>query len=181
MVDIQFNAEEFEPAADFEPLPAGWYQAMAVESNMVPNKSGTGDRLNFQFQILKPEQYANRRVFLGLNIRHENAMAQEIAQKELSSFCRAAKKMNMSNTEDLHGTPVHVKLRIDPGNEQFEARNEIRMFKPIDEEVTLVGLESEKQPPGWAVKPAGETAKQPKRVEEPPSEPVPDVSEEPPW
>ena len=184
MVDFSFNAEEFpDLGGDFEPLPPGWYQAMAVDSDMAQNKSGTGERLNFQFQILKPEKFANRRVFLGLNIKHENSMAQEIAQKELAAFCRAAKKINMRNTEELHGVPVLVKLRIDPGNDRYEPRNEIRAFKPADDGSVSLSDGSgggQAQPPGWGVQKADE-AKPKAQAAQPESEPVPEVSKKPPW
>ena len=182
MVDFAFNASEHEPTGDYDILPVGWYQAVIVESDIRPTKTGTGQRLNFQFQIVKPDSYANRRVFLGLNIKNDNAMAQEIAQKDLSKLCHACNKLNMSNTEDLHGIPLNIKLRVDQGNDQYEARNEVRDFKKIDDVVQLVGGGSEQTPPGWATKkadtkePAAKAAQQ-----EVPREDVPPVSEVPPW
>ena len=43
MADLQgFNANNVEPARDFEPIPAGKYMAMITASEMKANKAGTG-------------------------------------------------------------------------------------------------------------------------------------------
>ncbi len=46
-----FNAEEVEPAAKFDPIPAGRYQAIITDSEQKPTKAGTGHYLQLTFQI----------------------------------------------------------------------------------------------------------------------------------
>ena len=48
-----FDANQVEPSADFEPIPAGKYLATIVESEMKPTKSGTGNYLQLTFEILE--------------------------------------------------------------------------------------------------------------------------------
>ncbi|RIK77249.1 MAG: hypothetical protein DCC68_17685, partial [Planctomycetota bacterium] len=52
MASLNFNANEVEPASDFEPIPAGKYLAMITDSEMKPTKNGTGHYLQLTFQIL---------------------------------------------------------------------------------------------------------------------------------
>jgi hypothetical protein len=47
-----FNANNVEPATDFEPIPSGKYLAVIVSSEMKPTKSGSGSYLELQFQLL---------------------------------------------------------------------------------------------------------------------------------
>ena len=43
MADLNgFNASNVEPAAGFDPIPAGKYPAVITDSEMKPNNAGTG-------------------------------------------------------------------------------------------------------------------------------------------
>jgi hypothetical protein len=54
MADLRgFDANQVEPIADFEPLPADQYTAAIVESEMKPNKAGTGRYLQLVFEVLE--------------------------------------------------------------------------------------------------------------------------------
>ena len=54
MADLgNFNANQVEPTTEFETIPAGRYQAMIVESEMKPTKSGSGSYLQLTFQIVE--------------------------------------------------------------------------------------------------------------------------------
>jgi len=50
-----FDANEVEPTTDFDPIPAGKYEAVITESEVKPNKANTGSYLQFTFQILEGE------------------------------------------------------------------------------------------------------------------------------
>ena len=60
MADLRgFDANQVEPTAAFDPIPAGKYLAVITESEMKPTKAGTGHYLQLTFQILEGE-YKNR-------------------------------------------------------------------------------------------------------------------------
>ena len=47
MADLNgFDANQVEPTGDFEPIPAGKYLAVITDSEMKPNKAGTGSLLS---------------------------------------------------------------------------------------------------------------------------------------
>ena len=54
MADLRgFDANKVEPAAAFDPIPAGKYLAMITASEMKPNKAGTGRFLGVAAQVLE--------------------------------------------------------------------------------------------------------------------------------
>ena len=46
-----FDANHVEPTGNFEPIPAGKYQAAITESEMKPTKNGGGSYLQVTFTI----------------------------------------------------------------------------------------------------------------------------------
>jgi hypothetical protein len=54
MADLRgFDANNVEPAGDFEPIPAGKYLAVITDSEMKPTKAGTGNYLQLTFQVIE--------------------------------------------------------------------------------------------------------------------------------
>lgn len=132
---INFDANQVEPyEGNFDPIPADWY-VMAVESSEIrPNSAQTGSILSLKYTILDGP-YANRKVFENLNIQHPNAAAVEIAYKKLSSICRATGVINLQNSEQLHNIPFKGKVKLRAANGQYEASNEVTMWKHVSEQV----------------------------------------------
>ena len=50
-----FNANEVDPALDFEPIPAGKYLAIISASEMKPTKPCDGSYLELQFHVIEGE------------------------------------------------------------------------------------------------------------------------------
>ncbi len=84
MADLSgFDANQVEPSSDFEPIPAGKYQAVITDSEMKQTKSGTGSYLQLSFQIIEGP-YQNRLLWARLNLDNPNETARKIAQGELA-------------------------------------------------------------------------------------------------
>lgn len=132
---INFDANQVEPyEGNFDPIPADWY-VMAVESSEIkPNSAQTGSILSLKYTILDGP-YANRKVFENLNIQHPNAAAVEIAYKKLSAICRATGVINLQNSEQLHNIPFKGKVKLRAASGQYEASNEVTMWKHVSEQV----------------------------------------------
>ena len=62
MSTINFNANEVEPSTGYDPIPAGKYQAVITESEMKPTRTGNGQYLQLEFEIIEGE-YKNRKVW----------------------------------------------------------------------------------------------------------------------
>ena len=132
MADLRgFDARTVEPTADFEPIPAGKYLAMITESEMKPNKSGTGGYLQLTFQILDGP-YKNRFVWARLNLNNPNATAVKIAHGELSALCRAVGVLAPNDSLELHNLPLVITVKCRKRQDTGEIQNEIKGYAKKD-------------------------------------------------
>jgi hypothetical protein len=128
MADLRgFDANNVEPTSDFEPIPAGKYEAVITESEMKPTKSGTGQYLQLTFQIIEGE-YKNRLLWARLNLQNPNAIAVQIAQAELSAICRAVGVLAPKDSTELHNLPLLVSVRCKRRDDTGEITNEIKGY-----------------------------------------------------
>ena len=75
MADLRgFDATQVEPTTNFEPVPAGKYEAVITESEMKPTKSGSGSYLQLSFQIVDGP-FKNRLLWSRLNLSNPNNQA----------------------------------------------------------------------------------------------------------
>ena len=148
MAQLNFDATQVAPEMGFETVPAGWYNAMIDQSEMKPTKDGSGAYLEARFNIIDG-QYANRKIFMRLNLRNTNPVAQEIAYKQLSAIAHAVGVLHVQDSSQLHGLPmkVKVKLRKDTTG-QYEDSNEISTIKNINEQVDM-GAQAPAAPGGF--------------------------------
>ncbi len=122
-----FNANEVEPAADFDPIPAGKYLAVITGSEMKPTKTGTGSYLELTFQIIEGD-YKNRLLWSRLNLDNQNATAVQIARSDLSSICRAVGLMTPRDSAELHNLPLVISVKCKKRDDTGEVTNEIKGY-----------------------------------------------------
>jgi hypothetical protein len=140
-----FDANQVEPATGFEPIPAGRYPALITESEMKPNKAGTGSYLQLTFQVLEGP-HKNRQLWARLNLDNPNATAVQIARAELSAICRAVGVMAPKDSVDLHNLPLVVHVKCKKRDDTGEITNEIK------------GYSKKESPPAAGAQPAANTA-----------------------
>jgi len=138
MATINFNAEEIEPQSDFSPLPVGNYTVVITQSEMKPTKTGNGQYLQLTLQVVEGE-YKNRLIFDRLNIQNTNEVAQQIAQKALSSICRAVGVMHPKDSEELHDKPFSVKIGIRPASGEYGESNIVRGYSSLSSSPVKTG------------------------------------------
>lgn len=131
MALINFNAAAVEPAVSMEPLPAGDYVAVIVDSDMKMTKKGDGQYLDLAFQVADGP-FKGRYVWAKLNIENPNEVSQRIGQAELSAICHAVNVMQPRNSEDLHNRPMVIRVKYVPENGNYSAKNEIKGYKRLD-------------------------------------------------
>lgn len=128
MADLSgFDANQVEPTGDFEPIPAGKYQAVIIDSEMKPTKAGTGSYLQLTFQIIDGE-YKNRLLWTRLNLDNPNATAVQIARAELSAICRAVGVLTPKDSVELHNLPLVIHVRCKKRMDTGEIMNEIKGY-----------------------------------------------------
>ncbi len=120
-----FDASAVEPSNGYDVLPPGKYLGHIVTSEMRVTKDGAGQYLYLELDILEG-QYAGRKLFDRLNLINANPDAVQIAQRTLSSICRAVGKLQVSNSEQLHLIPMTLDVRVRPPKGAYGESNSVR-------------------------------------------------------
>ncbi len=124
-----FNANDVEPTAPFEPLPAGKYLAAITASEMKPTKKGDGSYLQLEFAVLDGN-CKGRKVWDRLCINHPNDLTQKIARGNLSAICRAIGVMQPGDSVELHNIPLVITVKCKKRQDNGEITNEIKGHEP---------------------------------------------------
>jgi hypothetical protein len=114
---------------NFDPLPPGWYSATMAGAELKTTKSGTGQYVAVRYDIIGPT-HQGRVVFGNLNIRNQSPKAEEIGRQQLGVICRAIGLAKVSDTDQLIGHILMVKLSIEK-SDQYGDKNEVKGFKAI--------------------------------------------------
>jgi hypothetical protein len=128
MADLRgFDANTVEPSTDFEPIPAGTYEALIIDSEMKTTRSGDGQFLELVFEVIAgPHQ--GRRLWARLNLTNANATAVAIAWAELSAICRAVGVLAPKDSVELHNLPLLVKVGLKKRSDTQELQNVLRGY-----------------------------------------------------
>lgn len=126
-------------------LPEGWYPAQITKSEFKENNKKTGQFLSLGFSIIEGE-FAKRMVWANLNLIHQNDTTVQIARRELSSICAALNLESVLDSEELHGSPLQIKLIVEPATSRFPEKNVIKGYKNIDEVVDGPVVSDESSP-----------------------------------
>lgn len=132
---MDFDANAQEPMQPREILPAGWYQAAILESDLADTKAKQagetqrGTILNLVWQIIGG-QHDGRKVFDRVNRDNDNQAAVDIGSRQLSSICRACGRMLVRESDLLHNIICNIRLAVRPAKNGYEASNEIKEYTP---------------------------------------------------
>lgn len=169
-----FNATQHEDMNDYSTIPEGDYMASIVKSEMKDTRNGDGKYLNIQLKVIGGK-YNGRTLFTMLNLINNNATAVEIAQKELATICRACGKVQVADSNELHGIPMLVSVGIVPATAKYKEKNEITMYKPANGAPAPVAQSA----PATVAGVNGAAAAQPEVPPEQPAQPA--VEQKRPW
>ena len=127
MATLNFDANTVEPNVAFEPVPAGKYIAVIIDSELKATKSGNGQFLELTFEIIEGE-YKGRKVWDRLNIDNPSQKTVEIARRNLSAICRAVNVMQPQDSVDLHNLPLEINVKCKKRDDSDEISNEIKGY-----------------------------------------------------
>ena len=115
---------------NFEPLPAGWYNASITSAELTPTKAGDGAYIKVRYDITGPT-HQGRVVFGNINIRNKNPDAERIGRQQLGELMLAIGLAEVRDTDELIGANIGVKLKIRPAQGDWEASNDVSGFKSL--------------------------------------------------
>lgn len=133
-----FVPEEAE-SMEFAVLPAGWYPAEIVKSELKDTKLKDGKYIALKFRVLdnivvdgEEVQSEGRFVFTNLNIVNKNETAVKLARSDLKKICAAVgHDGDLEDTTDLHNIDMMIKVSVKPETSEWPAKNEIKDFMSI--------------------------------------------------
>lgn len=133
MSSLNFNAANVAPAEAPEAIPAGWYIAQMVESEMKPTSNGQGAYLATVYQVLEGK-YKGAKLFDRINLQNSNPTAVEIGYRQLSAICHAVGVIQVEDSAQLHNRPLGVKVSLRPAGpgadgKNYDASNEVKGYK----------------------------------------------------
>jgi hypothetical protein len=143
-----FDANQVEPAANLEPLPAGKYLAAITDSEMAPTKAGNGHYLKLAFQILDGP-YKGRFVWARLNLVNASPTAVQIARGELSAICRAVGILAPKDSVELHNLPLVISVRCKKRADTGEINNEISGYSKREPAAVSAPAVASASPAPW--------------------------------
>ena len=155
MAQLNFDASTVAPQEAFDPIPAGWYPAQIVESEMKAGSKPGSAYLAITLQIMGGE-YNNRKVFDRFNLQNANPVAVEIAYRSLSAVCHAVGLIQVADSQLLHGRPLMVKVSVRPARTDattgtaYDASNEVKGYKALDASAAVAGGAPASGAPAWA-------------------------------
>lgn len=136
MVELNFDANTVAPSTSFDPLPPAWYPMVITRADIVPSKSAdAGDMLRLELEVdehRRPE-FKGRKVWPTLCINHAKQQTREIARSQLSAIAHAVGKLQLTDTDDLLGCGLLVKIAVVPKTDQYDAKNEAKGYKSLEE------------------------------------------------
>lgn len=126
-----FNADELPQGnGGYDPLPPGWYTATIADAELKTTKDGSGQYIKVRYDITGPS-HQGRVVFGNLNIKNASAKAEEIGRQQLGEIMRAIGLARVTDTDQLIGGSLQIKLDVRAATEQYSAQNEVKGFKAI--------------------------------------------------
>ena len=112
---------------NFEPLPEGWYNAAITGAEIKATKAGDGKYIACKYTITGPS-HQGRVIFGNLNIKNASTKAEEIGRQQLGEIMRAIGLAKVSDTDQLIGGNLGIKLIVKTGE---YAGNEVKGYRAI--------------------------------------------------
>lgn len=132
MVALNFNARNVAPNTTPEPLPTGVYDVVIVKSEELPTKNRDGFFTALTMKVQGGE-FNGRTIVDRLNLKNKNPQAVEIAYGTLSAICYVTGRLEIQQTEQLHGIPFKVSVSKVPRDDRPGAfSNEVVGYKDIN-------------------------------------------------
>ena len=131
-LDTPFDVNELpESDGNYDLVPAGWYNAIINKAEIKNTKAGTGQYIAIRYDITGPS-HQGRVVFGQLNIKNPNSQAEEIGRKQLGEVMRSIGLARVTDTDQLIGGNLQIKVGIKEADGQYEASNQIKGYKAIN-------------------------------------------------
>jgi hypothetical protein len=139
MANLNFNANEVEPAAPITALPPGRYPVAISKTEMKATKAGTGEYLQIELTVTSGTA-TNRKLWARLNLVNQNQQAVDIARRELSAICHAVGVLQVNDSDELLGREMMVDVAIEKNGQTGEDTNKVKGYSALSAAPARPGL-----------------------------------------
>ena len=133
MALLDFNVASVEARQANLLMPAGLYPVAIKSSDTKASKSGT-NYVEFVMVVGATSPFAGQQIYFNANLWHHSPDAVNMARQNVRAIAEACglQLETIRETSQLHGIPMMVKVKVRPGEGDFQPRNEIvnYAFKP---------------------------------------------------
>ena len=127
-----YQVKDIPEQDNFEPIPAGWYNARITEAEVKSTKAGTGSYIKVRYDITGPT-HQGRVIYGNINLSNPNQQAEQIGIQQLGSLARAIGLEVISDSDQLINRDVQIKLSIKKDTSgQYNDSNDVKGFKAVD-------------------------------------------------
>lgn len=137
-MNLNFDASGHKPQS-FDTLPSAWYALRLIEGEEKPSKSTPGNTYYAAvFEVIGGE-FNGRKLFHNFNFNNSNEQAKAIAFDQLAAIMHGVGVLRINSMNDLFNKPIMGKVKYvgpvfeeDGVTEKYDAKNEIKGFKPVE-------------------------------------------------
>ena len=131
-LETSFNVADLPQSntGSYEPLPDGDYAVTIEGAEVKATNDQSGQYIKLKMKVSGPS-HSGRVLFANLNIRNKSAKAEEIGRAQLGDIMRAIGLATLSDTDQLIGHALTVKVKVKPADGQYEAGNEVKAYKAL--------------------------------------------------
>lgn len=127
---MTFSVNDLPQDEKSGPIPAGYYTTKIEESEIKPTKNGDGRYIKLKLRVQGPT-HANAVLYANINIVNANQEAERIGKSQLRSIMEAIGLQTITDTDQLIGGVVDVKVMIEKRTYQGIEKEEniVKYFK----------------------------------------------------
>jgi len=125
--DFAAGADTFTATA-FDPVRPGTYLAQITDSDVQPNKAGTGAYVKLEINLLD-NGAEGRKIFEYVNFAHEKESVASQGQNALKVLQKLLKLSTFDDSSLAHDKPFYAEVKINPAANGYDASNGIDFRK----------------------------------------------------
>lgn len=126
----EINVADIPTESAFAPLPAGWYQASVKAVELKPSNAGNSTYMNIQYSILGPT-HQGRVVFGMCGVSNQDPEKEATSRYFMGQLMRAAGIQRLTDTDQLVGANLEIKLTIKAATAEYSASNNVKEYRAI--------------------------------------------------
>lgn len=143
MAKVDWKQDDYDKSSGLEVMPKGRYLCVISDSEDVKTKDRTGRYFQFEFIVVAPKDYKNRKLWARFNVHNASETAQRIGREQFNALADACDMMGkVTDTKNLHDKNVVCIVGVKPADGQYKETNEILGFQKYE------GPQASAQPAG---------------------------------